>query len=642
MSTPTTPITPEEPVTPPVTTTTAPVMTATKKSHDWVERDDDFVFRNKDGRSGWDRGRGSLTDYLLEKHDIPKGKEFEIKKAYQLCQDRAAILTDKPARIIFSDKEETGKTDGKRVFVSTKVMDERKDFVEKADILLGITTHEMAHVMHTDFGPLKKMDQFTHTVWNVIEDERIERLIGEEFPGYSGNIAKTKEYIFDEKYKLDKAREEELMKEMEEKAIAAATAAGVPYTPPPPLSPEDQEKLELWDLFFKLVRYPKNVDSDMYGKHEVVIEELKKIVTPYPTTSNQVLKAADQVTKLLRKSFDDMDPMGAGGGGGGAGTPKAGGAPGAKSRVEGIISEAMTFATSENEEGGGKEKETMEDIEEYDYEESVIDDTLNKAIFRNSVPKESRYKDLLKEVKGDAQLLARSLYVRTFNETKHIRGMRSGTLDDNRIVEAVHGVKTVYNHKIDKVDKKMNMCLLIDESGSMGGSKCRDAAKVAILLEECYRILPMGQLFIYGFTSDMSEDEPYFNRIIRYKEPGYTAKYGLGDVDGRCNNRDGMCIRAVVNRVRTFTQEPMLFFVISDGQPAASGSYGGMGGIEDTRKAVLESAQRKFFPIQIGIGVNPSVQKLMFDDYVTYSDSRQMVEDLRKLLLRKAHKFTGI
>jgi hypothetical protein len=635
MSTPTT-TTPEEPKVPPVTTPEPETTTVGVK--DWVDRDKDFVHRSKEGRSGWDRGRESLTDYLLEKHEIPKGKEFEIKKAYQLCQDRASILTDKPARVIFSDKEETGRTDGKRVFVSTKVMDERKSFVEKADILLGITTHEMAHVMHTDFGPLSKMDEFTHTVWNVIEDERIERKVGDEFPGYAGNIAKTKEYIFEEKYKLDKARQEEALKELEEKAKAAAAAAGVPYTPPPPLSPEDQEKLELWDLFFKFVRYPKDIDLDMYGKHEMMIEELKKLVTPYPTTSNQVLKVTDQVTKLLRKSFDDTEPPPPGGGG--AATTSGGG--GSRSRVEGIISEAMTFATSENEEGGDKEKETMDKIEEYDYEESIIDDSLNKAIFRNSTPKPDRYKELLKEVKPDAQLLARSLYVRTFNETKTIRGMRSGVLDDNRIVEAVHGVRTVYNHKVDKIDKKVNMCLLIDESGSMAGAKARDAAKAAIVLEECYRINSMGQLFIYGFTSDMEEDEPYFNRIIRYKEPGYSVKFGLGDVQGRCQNRDGMCIRAVVNRVRTFTQEPMLFFVISDGQPAASGSYGGLGGIQDTRKAVLESAQKKFFPIQIGIGVDPSVQKLMFDDYVTYSGSKQMVEDLRKLLLRKAHKFTGI
>lgn len=592
---------------------------------DWIKRDEkDFVFRSEE-RSGWEKGRTSLTDYLLDKDDIPRGKEFELKKAYQLCQDRAAVLSEKPARIIFSEKEETGKTDGKRVFVSTKVMDDRKDFVEKSDILLGITTHEMAHVMHSEFKGLKKLDRFTHSIWNIIEDERIEHLIGEEFPGYSGNLASVKKYFFEEKYLLDAERREELEKKYKEE-----------------LSPEDIEKLELYDLFFKFVRYPKMVDKEMVAKHETMIEELKETLTPYPMTSTAVTKAAKEVAKVLRKAMDDETPMEEEEGGEEE-KSAGGGAGSSRERVEGLISEAMTFAESENDETSEKEKETAKGLDDYDYEEAIIDDKLNQCIFRNAIPNERRYREFAASVRGDAQLLARTLHLRTFNESKDIKGMRSGKLDDNRIVEAVHGVKTVYSRRIEKIDKKMNMVLLIDESGSMGdGVKDVNAAKSAILLEQCYKMFPLGQLFIYGFTSDLSEDEPYFNRVIRYKEPGFELKYGLGDVQGRCNNRDGMCIRAVAQRVRTFTQEPMLYFIISDGQPAASGSYGGMAGIQDTAKAVKEVSGKKFFPIQIGIGVHESVQKMMFTDYVNYRDSRQMVEDLRRLLVKKAHKFIGI
>lgn len=592
---------------------------------DWIKRDEkDFVHRSEE-RSGWEKGRTSLTDYLIDKDDIPRGREFEIKKAYQLCQDRAAVLSEKPARIIFSDKEETGRTDGKRVFVSTKVMDDRKDFVEKSDILLGITTHEMAHVMHSEFEGLKKLDRFTHSIWNIIEDERIEHLIGEEFPGYSGNLASVKKYFFEEKYLLDAEKREELEKKYKAE-----------------LSPEDIEKLELYDLFFKFVRYPKMVDKEMVGKHEVMIEELKGALTPYPMKPAEVMKASKTVAKVLRKAMDDETPMEEEGPVEEGSSGATGGGMG-RSAIETIISEAMTFAESENEEGSKKEKETAKGLDDFDYAEAIIDDKLNQCIFRNAVPNERRYKELLTAVKGDAQLLARTLHLRTFNESKDIKGMRSGRLDDNRIVEAVHGVKTVYSRRIEKIDKKMNMVLLIDESGSMGdGVKDVNAAKSAILLEQCYRMFPLGQLFIYGFTSDLSEDEPYFNRVIRYKEPGFDLKFGLGDVRGRCNNRDGMCIRAVAQRVRTFTQEPMLFFIISDGQPAASGAYGGMAGIQDTAKAVKEVSTKKFFPIQIGIGVHESVQKMMFTDYVNYRDSRQMVEDLRRLLVKKAHKFIGI
>jgi Nitric oxide reductase activation protein len=358
-------------------------------------------------------------------------------------------------------------------------------------------------------------------------------------------------------------------------------------------------------------------------------------------TPTEVTKAAKNVAKVLRKSMDDETPMEEEEGGGTETMPGGGGM--SREGIEGLISEAMTFAESDNEEDSTKPKEESKDLDDFDYAEGVIDDKLNSCIFRNAVPNLTRYDDFLSSVKGDAQLLARTLHLRTFNESKTIKGMRSGRLDDNRIVEAVHGVKTVYTRHIERIDKKMNMVLLIDESGSMGdGVKDVNAAKSAILLEQCYKLFPMGQLFIYGFTSDLSDDEPYFNRIIRYKEGSFTVKGGLGDVRGRCNNRDGECIRAVANRVRTFTQEPMLYFVISDGQPAASGAYGGAAGIADTARAVKEVTAKKFFPIQIGIGVHESVQKMMFTDYVNYRDSRQMVEDLRKLLVKKAHKFIGI
>jgi hypothetical protein len=52
----------------------------------------------------------------------------------------------------------------------------------------------------------------------------------------------------------------------------------------------------------------------------------------------------------------------------------------------------------------------------------------------------------------------------------------------------------------------------------------------------------------------------------------------------------------------------------------------------------------KFFPVQIGIGagIKPEEQKMMFDDFVNYKDPKSMVDDLRKLIIRKSHKIFGI
>jgi hypothetical protein len=606
-------------------------MSKKKKEFLEIERDEDFVHRGK-LRSGWEETHKSLTDYLMGSRGEPKSAEKQVKEIYQLCRNRADNMgTEIKHQLHFSPKEETGHTDGKKVFVSTKVLDEPKSFSEKSDIMLGIVTHEMAHIIHTDFDMMKKelKNRFTHSIWNTIEDERIEHAVGEEYPGYAGNLKVVKEYFFNEKYLLEEALKkgkkleptpEEKDGDIPEHLKAEDPREHLTST----ISDKEKDAMELYDLVFKYIRYPMHIDPEIAGKHEVALDDIKAILTPYPVTAKEAIDASKKVAKVISDKIEEEDET-----------------PTDRSESEAIkemISTMMDEEGSVNEDDDPIESESLE---KYDYTEKHIEDEEWKATFRKGVDNAPMFKKYLSEVKGDARRLADVLFVKTYNETKYLRGMRSGDLDDAKIIEAVHGVKTVHLLKTPKVSKKMSLCLLIDESGSMGyGTKERDAAKVAILIQEAFRIFPIGDLFIYGFTGDYGED---FNTIFRYKEPGLELPYGLGSVRGRSENRDGHCIRAVANRVRTFTKEPMLYFVISDGQPSAS-YYNGHSAMMDTRKAVEEVTKKKFFPIQIGIGggISEREQKIMFNEYVNYSSSAQMVSDMRKLLLNKAHKFIGI
>jgi hypothetical protein len=615
---------------------------------DWVEgrNSEDFVHRGED-RSGWEEENSSSSEYLIGKNRMPKTPEQEIKEVYQICRTRGRNMAEgKPFNIKFSPDEDTGHTDGKNVFVSTKVMDENKPFTEKADIMLGITTHEMAHIQHTDFKLMKKelTQKFEHAVWNIIEDERIEREVGESTPGYSRNIASVKKYLFDEKYLLGKmlASGKKLTTVPADPEEEEEDPSGIPKHLI--AEEEDEEKAidimdeeraaaEVFDMFFKFVRYPKHLDDDMISRHEVAIDELKEILTPYPRTAVEAVETSKKVSKIIKKHMDEeMDD------------------PSKSDELSDMIADSINqeMGSDNEEEGEPGPRGISESVQKYDYTEERVEDPDWKAIFRKGEPNEGRYKELLSEVSADAHLLANILYIKCFNEVKFLKGMRSGILDDNRIVEAAHGVKTVHMHKIEKESRKLNLAVVIDESGSMGdGVKDRNAAKVAILLEKAFQIFPVGQLFIYGFTSDHCHNtsdytDMDFNTIFRYREPGLNIKYGLGDVQGRSNNRDGHCIRAAARRIRQFTQEPMLMFIISDGMPAGS-RYNGTGAIKDTRAAVTEVTRMKFFPIQIGIeDILPEQQRQMYDEFVNYKSSRQMVEEIRKLLMKKAHKIMGL
>ena len=625
---------------------------------DLVKRDKDFVHRGG-LRSGWDNEDDSTTAYVLRGELKPLNPENELREINSLCRNRAEIIADgKPIAFSINPEEATAKTDGKRVYVGTAVLGESKSFEEKADIMVGLTSHEMAHVMHSDFRILSKAkDNFHKAIINVIEDERIEMLLTEEYPGYANNLAKTKKYFLEEKYLIDKILEK------------GKKESGT-------LSEEERIVMELFDVFMRIVRYPKHIDDDLLENYEVAIDDIKSVLTPYPMKSKDVLEKSNEIYDIIyREAKKKMEPPpGADGdeesregkgdekgksklaGGSAEGGKDDSTKPADKSDEEESVEEKIEKAMEETATVVMKEIESVNDpkvdrthdvcpaVIDIKFNEEYIYDGDNRANYRNGVPDKPRYERLEEKIKGEASKLASVMFVRVFNESKLLRGMRNGNLDESKIVEAAHGVRTVHTQKIDKESRKLNIVILIDESGSMGvkhGDKTDAAASAGILIEKAFKNFPMGQLFIYGFTSDAMygsiDDE---NQIIRYKEPGYNVPFGLGDVRGRSNNRDGVCIRSVAKRVRQFTREPAIFFVISDGQPSAYG----YSGYTDTRHAVTEITKMNFFPIQIGIGrgITPGEQKQMFDEFIHYKDPKQMVDDLRKLITRKAHKIFGL
>jgi hypothetical protein len=737
---------------------------------DLISRDEDFVHRGGI-RSGWDKDTRSSTDYVLRDFARPRTAEEEMREINRLCLNRCTIIADgKRVAFNINPAEETARTDGQRIVVGTTVLgDPKKSFNEMADIMVGLTTHEMAHVRYTKFK--KHTNSMLHSIVNVIEDERIEHLLTEEFPGYAHNLAAVKSFMLDERYLIDKAIAE------------GQTNIGKE------LSAKEKKAMEIYDIFFKLVRYPVHIDEDVYNKNIKEIEQIQEILTPYPMTSEEVEETAEKVYKLLRKIMKDKvkpkpkpkpapqpkskkkeeeeeeeqdepgDPSGepgeeSGEGGKGEGDSGTNSDEESEEKDEEAQEDENEEEESEDEgndqkeeeeeedddeeeseskspensdeseeeeeeqegEGDGDEGEEEEDEDEEEEEESeeskdseeeskkdseeeekrkmmedlrekkadkaaeqiikaleaeigrmmegfesdndpekevehapeasqfpiseeFIFDPESKARFRIGSPDKARYEKLADGVSNDARRLASSLFTRVFNESKNLRGLRSGQLDDAKIIEAAHGVSTVHTQKIEKESRSLNIAVLIDESGSMGcqgGEKVDNAAKAGILIEKAFETFRVGQLFIYGFTSDMGEH----NTIYRYREPGLKVSHGLGNVQGRGNNRDGECIRAVVRRVRTFTRDPILFFIVSDGQPNAR-DYGGYA---DTRHAVTYATKQRFFPIQIGIGsgIKPENQAQMFDEFIHYDTAKQMVDDLRKLILRKAHKIFGL
>jgi nitric oxide reductase activation protein len=216
-----------------------------------------------------------------------------------------------------------------------------------------------------------------------------------------------------------------------------------------------------------------------------------------------------------------------------------------------------------------------------------------------------------------------------------MKSMRSGRLDTNKIAEAAQQVPTIYERFGQVTTSKVCVGVLIDESGSMGGSKIEKAREAAIFINEVFRKMPDVELFIYGHTADITNSGSV--DMMVYREKGFiTDSFSLGSVSARANNRDGDAIFATAKRMRAQTENQGLLFVLSDGAPSAS-DYGGRSAIDDTRKKVLRAQSLGFQVIQIAIEEHvPS--RDMFDYFIKMTDIKNLPKELVAYMSRKVDK----
>jgi len=213
--------------------------------------------------------------------------------------------------------------------------------------------------------------------------------------------------------------------------------------------------------------------------------------------------------------------------------------------------------------------------------------------------------------------------------------MRSGYLHTTKLAEAVQGVPTVYERYGDVKTSKVSVVLLIDQSGSMMGGAIESARRTAILFKESLKKVQDVSLFIYGHSGDITSG--HSTDLFIFQEPGYDKQYSLGNCEAISQNRDGTAIREIVKRVRKFTKNPIVFFMIADGIPAASG-YGGSSGMADVRHAVkfAESKGVQVINISIDSSYDPSSMYKHYFKFTTLSEVPRQIGNLMRKVVSKA------
>ena len=257
---------------------------------DWFSgiRNDDYIHKDV---------RGAIYHRLEKDENISSFIFGRGSKTIEALRDaRAAsqniINSMVPGRVnvIFGD---SACTDGRSIKLPTDQFDSNYSEGEKIDITLGYAVHEAAHINHSDFGiteemskkaqngTLTQLDKLRFSILNMIEDERIEYLVGDRvenggdgMPGYMDFVAKAKKHSFGRYEKM-------LRNEPTEKVV------------------------RLLNAILKALRYPPALTKEEVVEFYKQMNKVRGILSPLPLTAEEALRRSDEIIEVIKEMIED-------------------------------------------------------------------------------------------------------------------------------------------------------------------------------------------------------------------------------------------------------------------------------------------------------------------------------------------------
>lgn len=609
-------------------------------------------------RLGWDtKVSGSYSSFFAP--DLNKRKL--LRDSYRhACDIRDIMDIPRNIRIQLNVDTETSCTDGKTVIVSTKVYDDNKiDNNVKLDVFLGTTIHELSHILYTDMAEIRKNrpNKFLFNLFNTIEDERIEYNTTQNYPGYANFIGQAKYYYFDLLYKKAE-KQDDLMDVLQNILYIVRYPARVD-------TKVIYRHQVLFDKIKKVLCDFGNNSKEAYDKAEKIYKLLLdyfKFPPPPPEEQQEGDEEQDQSDSSEGQSDSGEGQEGSDGSSDPQNSKQSSQKQDSKDN-EGSDKNSKTQSSPKSgSDEGSAGKKKQEPIKAYTQEEikqaaEKLAEQMRRLITSNTSLNSNEIKDEwdskeiadeCKQIKDDVFIVKQEDYERRYKADfdtvkQHINGlvntfskffveqeyrltgMRRGVLDTNKLAEAYQAVETVYSNKFKRTTPGLDVCVLIDESGSMSGTNIASARKCAILLNEVFLRLKQCDFYVYGHTADNRHMGEVTINV--YRDHWNRNRYALGKVESYSNNKDSVAIEETYKMVRKQTSKPLLMFVISDGAPNAYGLRG-QPAVKEVKKVVnrIES-NGDTLVCQIAIESHFRPQD-MFNHYVVMTDMNTFPSDL--------------
>lgn len=498
---------------------------------------------------------GDYRDRIALKGD--KKIAFEAMSVARSCVD---IVNNTGNKIIIETKNnrkyDIPKT--KMVKVNTGIL-KKKGIDEgiRKDTLVGEAIHETLHLSETKYpASFQSENDIIKMMANLIEDSRIEGKMLEDRPGYGSFLQNYKDFFYHEKFKpyFDKIKEK--CDEQNKPKLKKAT--------------------EIMEVIYKSLRFLDKMTEDELSDHNHMIKDILNILDDYQfKNTKESVDAAKEIYDHIFKNVEELEDEEGGIQDGMIDLMGNGNSEMFTDEVDG----AIDFSNDVDEMNKTDEQKEITKIITTKDNFSAMP----KVIWEKSTENKTSYSRCYDEIKPYIAAIARKLQTLETSIDLSLRSMRSGKFDTNKLADAYQGINTVYIKRATVEIPKLSVCLVIDESGSMSGSKIRSAQKTAILLYEAIRKLKLIDVYVYGHTADMRGGETHLNVYVENNKE--VEKYALGSVAARANNRDGHAFTEIAKKMRTMTESDTLMIIISDGQPNASG-YSGNSGSRHTKESI--------------------------------------------------------
>lgn len=610
---------------------------------DWFGRREDESYTHYDANKrlfNWDEGRKNYSSYFIRDDQglkeaakmvgsmfrvigVPRTMNYKSQTKEALSSDAAKLAVPIPLGMLRNE-------DGSYMDNDTDLLDA---FYGASIQNAALASMQTASEYKQTLIARSKGDKTTmkDLLFSVLNTERVDKKLSDRLPGYTRFIQKFKDHMYKNNFEE--------------------------------LDPSEHAQKRLLELIVKQLRYPANIsEADMieFEKPVQAIERLMKRHGGLPDTADGCNSMAQSLATIIMKyeekpPEEEPEPEDEDGEGddkketppSSGGTPPPGKPKMDKSDLDDFAKDLMKNLV--NPEEGEVTSDTIDEFQDFtedmddtgspvkhNYDDKGEADDLSKVTFTKCKENKEGYMKALSKIDGTKAAVLAKLFSRKSKDYQFsMKSMRSGRLDTNKIAEAKQHVSTIYERMGSVKTDKITVGVLIDESGSMCGSKIQKAREAAVFINEVFKRMHDVQLFIYGHTADQRESGT--TQIDIYREPGkHVLPFGLGTVEAKSNNRDGHAILAVAKRIRAQTENQGLLFVISDGQPAAQG-YSGQAAIDDTRKKVTKAQSLGFQVIQIAIEESvPSAE--MFDYYIKMTNIQNLPKDMIAYMSRKVDK----